>query len=103
MTTETDIGRELGALADRLRHSIERAEANIRALNVERVTHEARRLGETFKDTPAGRRVDEAYGAWMQARAAAGDAFALSLGYVGDGSWSLDVWLKNHEKRSRRP
>jgi hypothetical protein len=52
----------------------------------------ARRSGETFKDTGAGAELSRAWDVWMRARAAAGDPFARSLGFMPDGSWSLDAW-----------
>lgn len=38
-----------------------------------------------------------AYDAWMQARAADGDAFALSLGYTATG-WSFEQWIAGHKQ-----
>ncbi len=40
---------------------------------------------------------DDAYDAWMQARAADGDAFALSLGYTATG-WSFEQWIAGHKQ-----
>ena len=48
---------------------------------MDEATTRARRSGETFRMTGAGLEMHEAYEAWMCARAKAGDAFALSLGY----------------------
>jgi hypothetical protein len=37
--------------------------------------------GDIFRDSDNSRAFDEAYDRWMRARAAAGDPFAVSLGY----------------------
>jgi len=39
--------------------------------------------GDIFRDSENGRAFEEAYDRWMRARAAAGDGFAMSLGYRG--------------------
>jgi len=54
---------------------------------LDEATTAARRSGETFRDTGAGALMKSAWGEWMQARAVAGDAFALSLGYGGGQPW----------------
>ncbi len=58
---------------------------------LEQATLRATRSGEMFKDVGAGLEMREAYDAWMRARAAAGDAFALLLGYTATG-WSFAAW-----------
>jgi hypothetical protein len=65
---------------------------------LEEATLAARRSGELYKNTGTGALWDEAYEAWMQARARHGDAFALSLGYTGAG-WSYEIWLKDWKAR----